>query len=95
MATQTMFEGTTDAIGDPVEITGDFDLQVIGDLEGGIIRIARALGPIGDTNQVFKGIEETSIPDTFFIKNVGTNRFRVRLIGTTGSGTKKVIYNQA
>ena len=41
MATQVMFEGTIDAIGDPVEITGDFDLQVIGDLEGGIIRIAR------------------------------------------------------
>ena len=95
MAIVTLFEGTVDEIGAAVAITGDLEVQVIGDLEGGIIRISRALGETEGDNNVFKGLVDISAPDTYFIKNLGTNRFRVRLIGTTGSGTKTVLYNQA
>lgn len=90
MALDVLYEDTTDGEGDVVEITGDFELQIV-DTGGGTMIFQKALGP-GSSEEDLEAVEIFTGPVHRYIVNPNTNRFRIVLSGSTRSGTRKASY---
>lgn len=93
MATETLFEDTEDGEGDVIEITGNFELQIV-DTGGGTMVLQKALGP-GSSEENLRTVEEFNGPAHRIIENPNTSRFRIILSNSTRSGTKLAEYQAA
>jgi hypothetical protein len=90
MAAETLFEDTEDGEGDVVEITGNFELQIV-DTGGGTMVFQKALGP-GSSESNLRTVEEFNGPAHRIIENPNTSRFRIILSNSIRSGTKLAEY---
>lgn len=90
MAAEILFEDTEDGDGDVIEITGNFELQIV-DTGGGTMVFQKALGP-GSSEEDLKPVETFGGPAHRIIENPNTSRFRIVLSGSTRDGTRKATY---
>ena len=93
MAAEVLFEDTEDGEGDVIEITGNFELQIV-DTGGGTMVFQKALGP-GSSESNLRTVEEFNGPAHRIIENPNTSRFRIILHGSTRSGTRLAEYQAA
>ena len=90
MAAETLFEDTEDGEGDVIEITGNFELQIV-DTGGGTLVFQKALGP-GSSEENLRTVEEFTGAAHRIIENPNTSRFRIVLSNSTRIGTRKATY---
>ena len=90
MAAEILFEDTEDGEGDVIEITGNFELQIV-DTGGGIMVFQKAIGE-GSSEEDLRTVEEFTGSAHRIITNPNTSRFRVILHSSTRSGTRKATY---